>query len=79
MAARWTSGSKLDAHARHCMGIRSLLCGDNGCELEVSLHLTHRLLNRDHNLFDRSGVAFSEAGHDRSIAIVGGRFNLHRP
>jgi hypothetical protein len=51
------------------MGVRSLLCGDNGCELEVSLHLTHRLLNRDHNLFDRSGVAFSEAGHDRSIAI----------
>jgi hypothetical protein len=70
MATRWPPGSKLGAHARHSLGLRLLLCGHHGRELEVSLHLTHRLLNRDHTLFGHGGMAFNKAVNDRSIAIA---------
>ena len=64
LAARQPSGSKPGAHARHCMGIRPLLCGHHNCELAVPLYPSYRLLNRDHNLFGRGRMALSEASHD---------------
>ena len=36
--------------------------GDHRRELEVPLSSAHRILNRDYSMFDRGGVAFSEAG-----------------
>ena len=74
VAAGRPSGSKLGAHARHFVGIRPLLCRHHRRQLEVPLHLTHRILNRDHTLFGCGSMAFSKAGHDRSVAIAGRRF-----
>ncbi len=62
MAAGWPSGSDFGAHARHCVGVRPLLCRHHGCELEIPLYHTHRFLNRDYIMFDCGGMAFSEAG-----------------
>src|SRR4029077_5878409 len=70
MAARWPSGSNFGAHARHCVGVRPLLCRHHGCELEIPLYPTHRFLNRDYIMFDCGGMAFSEAGFHASIAIA---------
>src|ERR1039458_6705309 len=70
VAARWPSGSDFGAHARHCVGVRPLLCRHHGCELEIPLYHTHRFLNRDYIMFDCGGMAFSEAGFHASIAIV---------
>src|ERR1700736_1539371 len=70
MAARWPSGSDLGAHARHCLGVRPLLCRHHGCELEIPLYHTHSFLNRDYIMFDCGGMAFSEAGFHASIAMV---------
>jgi hypothetical protein len=60
MAARWPSGCDFGAHARHCVGVRPLLCRHHGCELEIPLYHTHRFLNRDYIMFDCGGVALSE-------------------
>jgi len=54
-----------DAHARHCVGVRPLLWP------KIPLYHPHHFLNRDYIVFDRSGMAFSEAGLHASIAIVG--------
>ena len=60
----------LALHARHCVGVRPLLCRHHGCELEIPLHPPHRSLNRDYIKFDRRSLALSEAGFHASIAIV---------
>jgi hypothetical protein len=70
MAARWPSGSDFGAHARHCVGVRPLLCRHHGFELEIPLYHTHRFLNPDYIMFDCGGMAFSEADFHASIAIV---------
>src|SRR5256885_4840063 len=49
------SGSDFGAHARHCVGVRPLLCRHHGCELEIPLYHTHRFLNRDYIMFDCGG------------------------
>ena len=69
MAARWPSGSDFGAHARHYLGVRPLLCRHHGCELEIPLYRTHRFLNRDYIMFDRGGMAFSEAGFQASLGM----------
>ena len=38
------------------------LCRHHGCELEVPLSHTHRVLDRDYSVFDCGGMDFSEAG-----------------
>ena len=59
MAAGRSSGSDFGAHARHFVGVRTLLCRHHGCELEIPLHPAHRFLNRDYIVFDCGGMAFS--------------------
>jgi hypothetical protein len=66
----WQLGSDRGAHARHCVGVCPVLCRHHGCELEIPLYPAHRFLNRDYILFDRGGMAFSEAGFRASIALV---------
>src|ERR1700674_3811719 len=73
MAARWPSGSGIGAHARHCVGVRPLLCSHHGCELEVPGYHTHRFLNRDYIMFDCGGTAFSVG---RFPCATTGRLNL---
>jgi len=70
VAARWPSGSNFGAHARHCVGVRLLLCHHHGCELDLSFCHTDRFLNRDHIMFDCGSMAFNEAGFHASITIV---------
>ena len=40
------AGRDAGAHARHCVGVRPLLCRHHGCELDVPLYHTRRVLNR---------------------------------
>src|SRR4051794_2934263 len=70
MAAGWPSGSNLGAHARHCVGIRPLLCRHHGSELEIPLCHTHHFLSPDYCVLDCRRMALSEAGFHASIAIV---------
>src|SRR5258705_6314242 len=70
MAARWPSGSDFGAHARHCVGVRSLFCRHHSCELEIPFCHTHRFLNGDYIMFDWGGMAFSETDFHASVAIV---------
>jgi hypothetical protein len=53
------------------VGVRTLLCRYHGCELEISLYHTHRVLGPDYIMFDCGGMAFSEAGFRTSVEIVG--------
>jgi hypothetical protein len=62
LAVRWPAGSHAGAHARHRVGIRPVLRRHYGCELEVPLCHTHRVLNRDYRLLERGSMDFSEAG-----------------
>lgn len=77
MAARSPSGSDFGAHARHCVGVRPLLCHHHGCKLEIPLYPTHRFLNRDYTMFDCRGMAFSEAGFHASCDSKVRGFRLH--
>jgi hypothetical protein len=47
-----------------------LLCRHHGFELEILFYYSHRFLNRSYIMFDRGGMAFSEAGFQTSGAIV---------
>ena len=58
------------AHARHCVGLRPLLCRHHSSELEILFYYSHHFLARGHIMFDRGGMAFSEAGFQGSVAIV---------
>jgi hypothetical protein len=73
MAAEWPSGCYFGAHAWDGVGVRPLLCGHHGCQLEIPLYPTHRFLNFDYSVFDCSGMAFREAGFHASVATVGVR------
>src|SRR6266404_1259801 len=77
MAARRPSGSDFGAHARHCVGVRSLFCRHHSCELEIPFCHTHRFLDRDYIMFDCGGMAFSEADFHASVAIVRSEVRLH--
>ena len=72
MAARRSSGSDFSAHARHCVGVRPLLCRHYGCELEIPLCPAHRFFIRNYDMFDCGGMAFSKAGFHAPIAKVRG-------
>ncbi len=67
---RRSSGRKSGAHAWHCVGVRSLLCRRHGGELAISIHHTHRFLNRDYLMSVCGGLALSEAGFPTRSAIV---------
>ena len=58
---RW-SGREFGGHGRHRVGFRSLLCRHHGCELALPLYPPCRFFNRDYRVFDRGGMAVSEAG-----------------
>ena len=58
---RWPSGSDFSAHARHCVGVRPLLCRHHGCELEIPLYPPYRFLTGDYGVFDCRGMAFRAA------------------
>ena len=62
MEAGWPSGRDFGAHARHCVGLRSLLCRHHGCELEIPLCPTYRFLSHDHSVFDCGCMALVEVG-----------------
>src|SRR5271163_4545076 len=70
MAAKWLTRRDSGAHARHCVGVRPLLCRHLGCELEIPLYHTHRFLNRDYTMFDCSSIVFIETGFHASITIA---------
>jgi len=69
-AARWPSSSDFGAPARRWVGVRPLLCRHHGCELEIPVYLTHRFLSRCYIMFDRGGMAFSEASFHAYTAIA---------
>ena len=69
VAARWPSGRDFGGHARHCVGLRSLLCRHHGCELEIPLYPPYRLFHRDYSLFDCGGMAFSEANLKQFVRV----------
>src|SRR5882762_6969605 len=77
MAARRPSGSDFGAHARHCVGVRSLFCRHHSCQLEIPFCHTYRFLNRDYIMFDCGGMAFSETDFHASVAIVRSEVRLH--
>lgn len=53
-------GRDAGAHARHGVGVHPFLCRDHGCELDVPLCHTGRILARDYRVFDRGGNPFCE-------------------
>ena len=77
MAVGWPSGSDFGADARYCVGVRSLLCGHHGRELEIPLYHTHRFLNHDYIMFDYGGMAFREAGFRARGDVKVRRFKLY--
>ncbi len=58
MAAGRSSGIDVGAHARHFVGVRTLLCGHHGCELEIPVHPADCFLDRGYTVFDCGGMAF---------------------
>jgi len=62
LAARRPSAGDFGAHARHCLGVRPVLCRYHGCELEIPLYATYRFLNGDYAVPDFGGVAFIAVG-----------------
>ena len=67
MAAGGTSGRDFGTCAKHCVGARHLLCSSHSFELSIRLHHPDRFLNPDYSVFDRGGMAFSEAGRDSKV------------
>ena len=55
------SGRDFGADARHCVGVRVLLCRRDDFELDVLLHRTYRFLDPDCGVFGRCGMALAEA------------------
>jgi hypothetical protein len=70
LAARWPSGRRFGALARHGVGACPLLCRCHVAVLEILLHLTYHFHSRDYGVFDCCGMAFSKAGSHAFIAIV---------
>jgi hypothetical protein len=70
MATGCPSGIDFRVHARHCLGIRFLLCRYHGCKLQISLYPTYRFVHRDYIMFDCRDMASSKASFHGSVGLA---------
>jgi hypothetical protein len=50
-----------------------MLCRNHGCELEIPFYPAYRFFHRDYSVFDRGGMAFSEAKVKPVVRICSGK------
>lgn len=60
LAAGWRCDRDSRAHARDCVDVRTLFCGDHSSELEILLRYTSRFFIRDYGVLDPRRLALSE-------------------